>query len=139
MFRHEREVLIEWGDCDAAGIVFYPRYFAMFDASTAALFVAASGLGTYDMNRAHGIIGIPMGDTRGRFYVPSRYGDQVRIVTEIAAVRRSSFDVTHKLMRGEVLALEGWETRIWAAPHPTDPARIQGVPIPADLVVKLTA
>ena len=28
-----RTVRIEWGDCDPAGIVFYPRYFAMFDHS----------------------------------------------------------------------------------------------------------
>ena len=34
MFSNRRTVRIEWGDCDAAGIVFYPRYFAMFDAST---------------------------------------------------------------------------------------------------------
>ena len=39
-----RQVEIEWGDCDAAGIVFYPRYFAMFDASTAYLFEKATGM-----------------------------------------------------------------------------------------------
>ncbi len=38
---NRRAVTIEWGDCDPAGIVFYPRYFAMFDASTAALFAVA--------------------------------------------------------------------------------------------------
>ena len=31
-------VRIEWGDCDPAGIIFYPRYFEFFDAWTAALF-----------------------------------------------------------------------------------------------------
>ena len=41
MFSNRRKVHIEWGDCDAAGIVFYPRYFAMFDASTHHLFEAA--------------------------------------------------------------------------------------------------
>ena len=34
MLVNRRIVRIEWGDCDPAGIVFYPRYFAMFDAST---------------------------------------------------------------------------------------------------------
>ena len=32
------DVRIEWGDCDPAGIVFYPRYFAMFETCTTALF-----------------------------------------------------------------------------------------------------
>ena len=29
MFSIRRTVRIEWGDCDPAGIVFYPRYFAI--------------------------------------------------------------------------------------------------------------
>ena len=32
--KNSRALRIEWGDCDPAGIVFYPRYFAMFDHST---------------------------------------------------------------------------------------------------------
>ena len=42
MLVNHRNVTIQWGDCDPAGIVFYPRYFEMFDASTAALFARAS-------------------------------------------------------------------------------------------------
>ena len=42
--RNTRKVRIEWGDCDPAGIVFYPRYFEMFDASTSALFERALGM-----------------------------------------------------------------------------------------------
>jgi hypothetical protein len=34
MFVHRRDVQIQWGDCDPANIVYYPRYFAMFDDST---------------------------------------------------------------------------------------------------------
>ena len=41
MLVNTRRLAIEWGDCDPAGIVFYPRYFAMFDASTASLFQRA--------------------------------------------------------------------------------------------------
>ena len=37
MFSNTRHLRIEWGDCDPAGIVFYPRYFAMFDHSTTTL------------------------------------------------------------------------------------------------------
>ena len=35
MLVNKRTVRIEWGDCDPAGIVYYPRYFAIFDHSTA--------------------------------------------------------------------------------------------------------
>ena len=31
MLTNRRDVRIVWGDCDPAGIVYYPRYFEMFD------------------------------------------------------------------------------------------------------------
>ena len=31
MLSNSRSVRIEWGDCDPAGIIFYPRYFKIFD------------------------------------------------------------------------------------------------------------
>ena len=40
-FTNTRRLRIEWGDCDPAGIIFYPRYFEIFDASTAHLLEAA--------------------------------------------------------------------------------------------------
>ena len=41
-FTTTRKVRFE--HCDPAGIVFYPRYFAMFDASTALLLERATGM-----------------------------------------------------------------------------------------------
>jgi len=38
MLINTRIVRVQWGDCDPAGIVFYPRYFEWFDASTILLF-----------------------------------------------------------------------------------------------------
>ena len=40
MFVNRRDVQIQWGDCDPANIVYYPRYFEMFDDSTSILFEA---------------------------------------------------------------------------------------------------
>ena len=51
-FTNSRTVRIEWGDCDPAGIIFYPRYFEIFDASTAALFERALGITKRDVLRA---------------------------------------------------------------------------------------
>jgi 4-hydroxybenzoyl-CoA thioesterase len=139
-FVHARRLAIEWGDCDPAGIVFYPRYFAMFDASTAALFAAALGMGKAAMIRRFGIVGIPMVDTRARFLAPSRFGEEVAIESRVAAFRRSSFDVAHRLLRADgTLGVEGFETRVWAARHPEDPDRIRGVPVPEEVVAAFAA
>src|SRR5262249_5764600 len=47
MLANRRLVRIEWGDCDPAGIVYSPRYFAIFDASTTAL-IERRGAGVED-------------------------------------------------------------------------------------------
>ena len=127
-----REILVEWGDCDPAGIVWYPRYFGWFDNCTAGLFEAV-GLPKWEMLRAYDIIGIPMVDTRARFSVPSRWGERITVHSRIARWGRTSFDVEHRVTKGEVLALEAWETRVWAARHPDDPDRIRGQEIPAEV------
>ena len=37
MLTNVRTTRIEWGDCDPLGIIFYPRYFEIFDTSTTVL------------------------------------------------------------------------------------------------------
>ena len=65
MFVNRRDVQIQWGDCDPANIVYYPRYFEMFDDSTSIMFEAA-GFSKQDIVKKYGLVGIPMVDTRGR-------------------------------------------------------------------------
>lgn len=111
MFESRRTVQVEWGDCDPADIVFYPNYFRWFDAAIAHHF-AAAGLPKPEMIRKYDVVGFPMVDTRARFHAPSRQGDIVEIVTRITRFGRSSFDVEHRLMRADLLAVEGFETRV---------------------------
>jgi 4-hydroxybenzoyl-CoA thioesterase len=139
MFVHTRTITIEWGDCDPAGIVFYPRYFAIFDASTAALFAAALGYNKHAMLARFNAIGFPMIDTGARFLVPSQYGDVVTIESTAATFGRSSFEIRHRLMRGDVLAIEAHEKRVWAAADPEHPGKIKGTPIPDEIINALCA
>ena len=130
MLKNRRSVEIEWGDCDAAGIVFYPRYFAMFDASTAYLLEKAFGQKKIAWTKAFGIVGIPMVDTGARFMIPSAYGDVIEIESEITEIRRSSFLVAHKVWKGEKLAIEAHETRVWTGHDPEKPGRLSSLPLP---------
>ncbi len=137
MLVNSRDVEIEWGDCDAAGIVFYPRYFAMFDASTAYLLEKATGMKKIAWTKHYGIVGIPMVDTGAKFIIPSRYGDVIRIETQASEIRRSSFDILHKVYKGEALAIEARETRVWAGVDPDNPDRIKGYAIPDEVAAAL--
>jgi 4-hydroxybenzoyl-CoA thioesterase len=138
MFSNQRFVTIEWGDCDPAGIVFYPRYFAMFDASTAALFAVALGYDKFAMRLRLGVVGFPMVETSARFLRPSRYGETVSIESRVIRLGRSSFSVAHRLLRGEELAIDASETRVWAAVDPSDPEKIRSAPMPAEVIDALS-
>src|SRR5215207_7038738 len=108
-----RTVQIEWGHCDPAGIVFYPRYFEIFDASTTALFERALGMTKFQFLKHYDFVGYPMVDTRAKFAIPTRFGDDVVVESTISELRRSSFDIHHKLTKDGALAVEGFETRVW--------------------------
>src|SRR3954454_5435525 len=64
MFSNRRSVRIEGGDCDPAGIVFYPRYFAMFDHSTVLLIERALGMPKHRLYETYDFAGYPSVATR---------------------------------------------------------------------------
>jgi 4-hydroxybenzoyl-CoA thioesterase len=128
-----RKVRIEWGDCDPMGIVFFPRYLAMFDDSTAYLFERALGITKPRMMQVYDFAGFPLVDVRARFIVPSRFGDDVEIASKVGEFRRSSFVVEHRLRKGDELAVECFETRVWIRRNPDDPAAMQSQPVPDEV------
>jgi 4-hydroxybenzoyl-CoA thioesterase len=138
VFINRRTIRIEWGDCDPAGIVFFPRYFAYFDACTMSLFEAA-GLPKQQMFKAYDFAGFPMVDVRARFLLPSRFGDDVVVESAVTAWRRSSFNVHHKIIRPDGLenpglAVEGFESRVWTGPDPDKPGGLKSRETPAEIV-----
>jgi 4-hydroxybenzoyl-CoA thioesterase len=138
MFANTHQVTVEWGHCDPAGIVYFPNYFTFFDSSTNALFLRALGCNKYEMLKRYGIVGIPLVDVGARFIVPSTFGDVVTIESTVAEIRRSSFRMLHRLLKGDTLAVEGTETRVWVGRDPDNPDKLKGMPIPAEVVAKLT-
>jgi 4-hydroxybenzoyl-CoA thioesterase len=128
-----RRVRIEWGDCDPAGIVYFPRYFALFDSCTAGAFEAI-GYPKPKLIERFGIVGFPVVDVRGSFSAPCRFGDDVLVETCISEWGRTSFKVHHRLIKGAVAAAEGFEVRVWTGRDPTDPSRLCAQPIPQEVI-----
>ena len=138
-FTYRKQLTIEWGQCDPAGIVFNSRFFEMFDASTWQLFEAALGVKPPDLAGAFGIMGIPLVDVRANFIKAVKFGDVVEIASRVSEFRRSSFDVEHRLSVNGALAVEGAETRVWAARRKDNPEKIGSIAIPADVIAKFAA
>ena len=137
MFVNRKRILIEFADCDPANIVFFANYFRWFDDCTTALF-AAAGLPIRKLFRFYDVIGIPVVEANARFLAPSTYGDELEVESCVAEWRKSSFVITHKFFRERELVLEGSEIRVWAAAHPTESNRMKGVPLPKEVIEKLS-
>jgi len=131
MFTNTTRVEIQFGDCDPAGIVYYPNYFRFFDNATAALVSAALGMNKRGWLNAYGIAGIPMVDTGANFMRPARFGDVVEIVSQITELGRSSFSVRHVLSNGGEVAVEASEKRVWVVKDAA--GNIKSAPLPDDV------
>ncbi len=138
MFTHATTIEVQFGDCDPAGIVYYPTYFRYCDNATAALFAAALGRTKRDWLAAYGAAGIPMVDTGARFFAPSAFGDVLDIRSGITELGRSSFGVLHIISKDGATIAEVREKRVWVvrdaagairpAPLPDDVRRVLGAP-----------
>ena len=137
MLTNVRNTRIEWYQCDPAGIIFYPRYFEIFDTSTTMLLERALGMTKSEYLQAYGFAGHPLVATRGRFRLPTRFGDEVAVASTLVECGRTSFKIEHRLSKAGALAAEGFETRVWVVRREDDPTRIRSEPIPAEVVARL--
>jgi len=132
MLSNRKEIHVEWGDCDPAGIVYFPRFFEYFDACTNALFEKA-GFRKAEMLKKYSLLGIPLVNTQAKFHSPASFGETVFVETRISEWGRTSFQVEHKLYKGEVLAAEGTEKRVWTVRDANARNGIRSETIPQDV------
>lgn len=128
MFTHATRTEVQFGDCDPAGIVYYPTYFRYCDNATVALFASALGQGKRDWLAAYGAAGIPMVDTGARFIAPSTFGDVLDIRSEVTELGRSSFGILHTISKGGAITVEAREKRVWVVRDAS--GAIRSAPLP---------
>ena len=85
----EREQLIRFSHCDPAAIVFFPRYFVMFNGLVEDWFDDGLGLG-YANVVVQRRIGLPTVALNCEFQLPSRMGERVQLRLSVARLGRSS-------------------------------------------------
>ncbi len=103
---------VQWGDCDPAGIIFYPTYFRWFDAASWAFF-ASVGYAPKRL-RAEGRA-LPLVNAECRFAHPAEQGDRCEVRSRIARFGGKSFVVAHEVVRSDgMLMASGAETRVWS-------------------------
>ncbi|MBL9008408.1 MAG: acyl-CoA thioesterase [Myxococcales bacterium] len=122
---------VHFGDCDPAGIAFYPNFFRWYDAASRHFFDRC-GLPTWrETEKESGIIGVPLVEARSRFIKPVTYGDLVEIHTHVSTWEEKRFIQTHELRHGNDVVAVGEETRVFAR-RDAQTGRIYSIPIPPE-------
>jgi acyl-CoA thioesterase FadM len=129
-------VTLEWGDCDPAGIIYYPTYFKWWDQGTWRLFWAA-GIDRRVMRDAMGGIEMPILNAAGTFESTVTPGDRLVVESRVERWGNSSFRIAHRAMTadGKTVA-HGHETRCWTAASLAAPGQLKAVRIPDDIVAR---
>ncbi len=127
IYRHK--VTVEWGDCDPAGIVFYPNYYRWMDEATFHLFDSV-GLGWEELRRTYGAPGLPLIATQAEFRIPCFFRDQLDVEVAVSAWGNRSLTVGHRFLKNGAVAVEGWEKRVWSAGGADADGKLNPAPIP---------
>ncbi len=130
---HVYSVQVQFGDCDPAGIVFFPNFSRWMDEASLAFFVAC-GVPTWrELVKTTGIIGTPLLEIHTRFMRPATYGETITIHTTVEEWAIKTFRHRHVVKRGDTVLCEGTEVRAFCIRDPADPERIKSIPIPDDI------
>ena len=120
-------VQLHWGDCDPAGIIFYPTYFRWFDSATWA-FLASVGYTARRMRAEH--LAMPLVAADCQFKAPAQQEDRAEVRSTILRWGGKSFVIRHAVVRADgTLLAEGSETRVWGryASGPGSPMKGQTI------------
>lgn len=129
------EVDVMFGDCDPAGIVFYPNFHKWMDASSLNFFVQCGVPPWRELVKTTGIIGTPLLEVHTKFYKTATYGERLQIYTSVQEWREKVLIHKHIVKRGEDVLCEGTETRAICVRLPGED-RIKAIPIPEDIKAK---
>ena len=106
-----RIMQVEFNHCDPAGIVFYPRYFEMTNSLVENFFADVIGHSYAAMMDAGQ--GVPTARLEVNFKAPSRLGDKLHWMLQVARVGGSSVTFVANAMVGEQLRLTADLTLVW--------------------------
>ncbi|MEM6626608.1 MAG: acyl-CoA thioesterase [Pseudomonadota bacterium] len=101
---------VSFGDCDPAGIVFYPNMFAWLDRTFHAYLLAKAD-GHPAVSKALGVRGIGLKSAHCDFRSPVAECDDLVVAIRAIEYNPRDFRVIYQGLIGERLAFEGYEDR----------------------------
>lgn len=130
---HVYPVKVQFGDCDPAGIVFFPNFSRWMDEASLEFFMACGVPPWRELVKTRGIVGTPLLEIHTRFLKTATYGETIEVHTTVEEWSRKTFRHRHVVKRGDTVLCEGTEVRAFVERDPADPSRIRAIPVPEDI------
>lgn len=121
-------VQVAFGDCDPAGIVFFPNFSRWMDAASHHYFRHCGLPPWHSLTEIPNCVGNPLLEIHTRFHKSATYGDEIEVHTTVESWSNKTFVQVHRVMRCETLLCEGRETRALCVKLPE--GGIKAIPIP---------
>ena len=107
-----RERKVRFADCDAAGIVFYPRYFEMLNGVVEDWFAGPLGVSFRELHMERHV-SVPTAAVEARFIAPSRLEDELTFALTVSRLGGASCGLRHRISAGGQLRFEATQTIVY--------------------------
>ncbi|MEM0909272.1 MAG: thioesterase family protein [Pseudomonadota bacterium] len=114
MISFETERLVEWGDCDPAGIVFYPNFYRFMDGHYHQ-FLFALSCDHGKLKTKFGLLGTPLRDSGCTFHAPAYADEEITLSSQLVHLGTSSLKLNYTIKCEDRLVAEGFELRVAVA------------------------
>jgi 4-hydroxybenzoyl-CoA thioesterase len=131
-------VNVTFGDCDPAGIVFFPNFSRWMDSASLAFFMQCGVPPWRELEKTRGIVGTPLLEIHTKFLKAATYGETLTITTHVEEWRAKVIVQVHRITRarvdgGDDLICEGRETRAFVKRDDVDRDRLRAIAVPEDI------
>ena len=82
---------VTFGDCDPAGIVFFPNFSRWMDSASLAFFMQCGVPPWRELVKTRGIVGTPLLEINTRFTKAATYGETLTVATHVEEWRAKVF------------------------------------------------
>jgi 4-hydroxybenzoyl-CoA thioesterase len=134
---HVHHVEVRFGDCDPAGIIYFPRFFALFHDAMETWFPARLGLRYAELVVGRKI-GFPAVHTEADFKAPCALGDAIGVELRVARLGRSAIDLRYVVRGADGDArVTGATTCVVMDLDPASAGYRRALPIPEELRARI--
>jgi 4-hydroxybenzoyl-CoA thioesterase len=129
---------VHFGDCDPAGIVFFPNFSRWMDTASLSFFMQCGVPPWRELEKTRGIVGTPLLEINTKFMKSATYGETLTVHTHVEEWRAKVIVQMHRITRaradgGNDVICEGREVRAFVKRDADDRDRLRAIAVPEDI------